>query len=91
MMRYEELEKVLLDQIEKLNQDDVMANPDESKALIERSRAMSDLTSAYVDIQRNRLEERRLTIEAVRLASNEGLGLRFERALGIEPPAAEVR
>ena len=40
-MNIEELEKTLLDQIEKLNQDDVMVSEKDNEQLIARSKAMS--------------------------------------------------
>lgn len=85
----EELEGVLLDQIEKLNQDDVMANPEEGKALIDRSKAMSDLTNSYIDIQRTKLDAQRVKIEAVKLASSSAYGLKYDKYLGIEDGTKE--
>ena len=67
-MRIEELENTLLDQIEKLNQDDVMASPEEADRLIARSKAMSELTNSYIDIQRTKIEAQRVKIEAVKVA-----------------------
>jgi len=80
----EELESVLLDQIEKLNQDDLMSNTDETKCLIDRSKAISDLTNSYIDIQRTKLDAQRVKIEAVRVATHEGYGLKYDKFLGIE-------
>lgn len=79
-----ELEDVLLDQIEKLNQDDIMSDKDELKALIDRSKAISDLTNSYIDIQRTKLEAQKVKIENVKVASHEAFGLKYDNYLGIE-------
>ena len=84
MNQISELEKVILDQIEKLNQDDVCATEDESRQLIERSKAISDLTNAFMKIQDTKLDEQRLKIEAVKVVSDKAFGLKFENYLGIE-------
>lgn len=49
-MKIDELEATLLDQIEKLNQDDVMTNSEEADRLIARSKVMSDLTGNIIEI-----------------------------------------
>lgn len=82
-MRIEELENVLLDQIEKLNQDDVMDKSDEADRLIARSKAMSELTNSYIDIQRTKIDAQRVKIEAVKVAQD-SCGLGYENYLGIE-------
>lgn len=80
-----ELETTLLDQIEKLNQDDVCnASKDELNSLIERSKAMSDLTKNYVELQKVKIDSKRVTIEAVKLACGDGNGYMYEKVLGIE-------
>lgn len=50
-----ELENVLLDQIEKLNDDSIMEEPEKAKVLIDRSRAISELSKNLVDLQQLKL------------------------------------
>ncbi|MBP3773438.1 MAG: hypothetical protein J6I53_12265 [Treponema sp.] len=47
-MSVKELEDVLLDQIEKLNDDSIMDDPEKAKILIDKSKSMTDLTNAYI-------------------------------------------
>lgn len=54
--RIGELEETLLDQIEKLNQDDILTEPDAAKALIERSKCMAALADSYVEVNRLKLD-----------------------------------
>lgn len=68
-MKIDELESTLLDQIEKLNQDDVMTNPEEADRLIARSKAMSDLTDNIIEIQKVKIDAQRVRIEAVKSCS----------------------
>ena len=70
-----ELENVLLDQIEKLNQDDLMADPEKAKILIAKSHAMSELSGQYISMQNTKLSiVRELNVN----------GTLYERYLGIE-------
>ena len=55
-MRTDELEKVLLDQIEKLNDDSVMDEPEKARILVERSRYMSDLANSFIELNRLKLD-----------------------------------
>ena len=73
--RHIELEKVLLDQIEKLNQDDLMADPESAKTLIDKSHAMSELAGQYITMQNTKL--------AIVKELNNG-GTIYEKFLGIE-------
>lgn len=82
-MKIDELETTLLDQIEKLNQDDVMTNPEEADRLIARSKAMSDLTDNIIEIQKVKIDAQRVRIEAVKVAQD-ACGLGYENYLGIE-------
>lgn len=82
-MRIDELEATLLDQIEKLNQDDIMDKPEEADRLIARSKAMSDLTDNIIEIQKVKIDAQRVKIEAVKVAQ-ESCGLGYENYLGIE-------
>lgn len=54
--RLQELENVLLDQIEKLNQDDIASDKEAAQVLIERSQAMSNLANSYISINRLKLD-----------------------------------
>lgn len=71
----EELEKVLLNQIEMLNEEGILDDPDEVKAAVEKSKAISSLVSNFTDIQR-------MKIEAVKVAI-QGDGL-YDKYIGIE-------
>ena len=51
-----ELESVLLDQIEKLNDDSISEDEEKAKILIERSKAISELTKSYVEVNRMKLD-----------------------------------
>lgn len=82
-MKIDELEATLLDQIEKLNQDDVMTSPEEADRLIARSKAMSDLTDNIIEIQKVKIDAQRVRIEAVKVAQD-ACGLGYENYLGIE-------
>ena len=82
-MKIDELESTLLDQIEKLNQDDVMTTPEEADRLIARSKAMSDLTGNIIEIQKVKIDAQRVRIEAVKVAQD-ACGLGYENYLGIE-------
>lgn len=82
-MKIDELETTLLDQIEKLNQDDVMTTPEEADRLIARSKAMSDLTDNIIEIQKVKIDAQRVRIEAVKVAQD-ACGLGYENYLGIE-------
>ena len=73
--RLQELENVLLDQIEKLNQDDIASDKEAAQVLIERSQAMSNLANSYISINR-------LKLDVVKELNNSG-GL-YENYLGIE-------
>lgn len=74
-MKIQELENCLLDQIEKLNDDSLASDADAAKAVIEKSRAMSDLTNSYIGVQRMKLDV------VKHLSANGGL---YEDYLGIE-------
>ena len=73
--RLQELENVLLDQIEKLNQDDIASDKEAAQVLIERSQAMSTLANSYISINR-------LKLDVVKELNNSG-GL-YENYFGIE-------
>lgn len=70
-----ELENVLLDQIEKLNDDSICEDMDQARIMVERSRAISELTKNFTELQRTKLD-------IVRHAEMNG-GL-YEKYLGIE-------
>ena len=73
--RLQELENVLLDQIEKLNQDDIASDKEGAQVLIERIQAMSTLANSYISINR-------LKLDVVKELNNSG-GL-YENYLGIK-------
>ena len=78
-MSVHELEETLLDQIEKLNDDTVLEEPERAKILIERSKSMTELTNAYIGVQRMKLD--------VVKELNKGGNL-YEGYLGIEAESA---
>lgn len=78
-MSVKELEDVLLDQIEKLNDDSIMDDPEKAKILIDKSKSMTDLTNAYIGVQRMKLD--------VVKELNKGGNL-YENYLGIESDSA---
>ena len=51
-MRIDELEKTLLDQIEKLNDDSLAEDVDKAKMMIEKSKVMSDLAGRVTERSR---------------------------------------
>ena len=71
-----ELENVLLDQIEKLNDDSIADNKEEVEKIIGRSKAISDLASNYINIQQ-------LKISAVLAVEKTGGMPVYEKFLGI--------
>ena len=79
-MKVQELENVLLDQIEKLNDDSLMDDPEKAKILIERSQSMANLTNAYIGVNRMKLD--------VVKELNKG-GTLYEKYLGIESDSAQ--
>ena len=54
--KIQELETTLLDQIEKLNDDTVLEDPEKAKTLCERSKCIADLTEAYIGVNRMKLD-----------------------------------
>lgn len=88
MNSIEELEKTLLDQIEKLSDDSIAPDSKEARVMIEKSKCMSDLAGNFVEIQKARNENARIRIEAVRTAHNVSVGdksdITMRRYLGIE-------
>lgn len=62
-MNYEELQTVLMDQIEMLNDNSIMEEEEKSRILVERSRAINDLTSRMLDINRLQLETSKHKLE----------------------------
>jgi hypothetical protein len=55
MTRLEELEKVLLNQIEMLDDETSFKDVEEAKLAVEKTRAISDLTANYIGIQQLKL------------------------------------
>ena len=81
--RLEELEKVILDQIEKLNDDSLFEDPAEAKIAIEKSRSIAELTGSLAELENLRIAENRLKLDAVKIAmSADGYG--YKKYLGIE-------
>lgn len=75
MTKVSELERTLLDQIEKLNDDSLFNNQEEAMLVIEKSKAISDLANTYVGIQGMKLSI------AKELKNNGGI---YEEYLGLE-------
>lgn len=85
----EELENTILSQIEALGDNDLLSDPEDAKQLIDRSRAMAELTNSYIEIQKTRLERQKVKVDAVRVMHAVTTGNRSEddkvqRFLGIE-------
>ena len=74
-LKIKELENVLLDQIEALSDMSINEKPEEAQQMIERSQAISNLTNAYIGVQRVKLD----VVKEV----NRG-GSLYETYLGIE-------
>lgn len=73
--KIKELENVLLDQIEKLNDDSLFEEEEKAKIMIEKSKAISELSKNFTEIQKMKLE-------VVRHAEN--TGNLYTKYLGIE-------
>lgn len=71
--KIEELENVLLDQIEKLNDDSLMSDPEQARIVVDKSRAISELSKNYSDIQRLKLEVVRTAMKDMSYAGYLGL------------------
>lgn len=85
----EELENTILSQIEALGDNDFLSDPEDAKQLIDRSRAMAELTNSYIEIQKTRLEGQKVKVDAVRVMHAVTTGNRSEddkvqRFLGIK-------
>lgn len=55
-MKLDELERTLLDQIEKLNDDSLVEDSEKAKIMIEKSRVMGELAERVTDMNRLRLD-----------------------------------
>lgn len=75
MKLMEELEKTLLDQIEKLNDDSLADDPDKARLQIDKSKAMSDLAGKTIELNRLKLD--------IYKEANANGGV-YEKFLGIE-------
>lgn len=73
-LKLSELETVLMDQIEKLNDDSIGEDMDATRLIVERSKGISELTKNVIEIQR-------LKLDFVKECSDNG-GL-YEKYLGI--------
>ena len=74
-MRIDELEKTLLDQIEKLNDDSLAEDFDNARIMIEKSKVMSDLAGRVTELNRLKFDFYK--------EANENGGI-YEKFLGIE-------
>lgn len=70
-----EMEKTLLDQIEKLNDDSIASDPEAAKVMIERSKAIGSLASQVTEINKLKLD--------IYKEANANGGI-YEKFLGIE-------
>ena len=89
MNKTEQLENYILDQIGMLNDMSIMSDQKKAKELIARSKAVSDLTNSYIDIQRTKLDEQKVKIEAVKVMHDTAVGFRgddekVQKYLGID-------
>ena len=76
-MNINELEKVLMDQIEKLNDDSIGEDAEQTRLIVDRSKAMSDLTNNIMAVNRFKLD-------VVKQLSESGTIPAYEKYLGIE-------
>lgn len=74
-MNLKELENVLLDQIEKLNDDSIAEEEEDTKMLVDRSRAISELAD-------NVLQLNRLKVDVVKISENSNGA--YNKYLGVE-------
>ena len=74
-MKMDELEAVLLDQIEKLNDDSLAEDVEKAQMMIEKSKAMSELAGRINDLNRLKLD--------VYKEANANGGV-YEKMLGID-------
>ena len=54
--RIKELEDTILNQIEALNDDSLSDDADKAQRMIDRSKAISELTNSFVSVQRMKLD-----------------------------------
>lgn len=54
--RFEELENVLLNQIELLNDESILTDKESATIAIEKSKAISDLTENFTELQKVKLD-----------------------------------
>lgn len=78
MTLMDELEKTLLDQIEKLNDDSLAEDPDKARLMIDKSKAMSELAGKAIEMNRLKLD--------IYKEANQNGGI-YEKLLGIEAGA----
>lgn len=71
----EEMEKTLLDQIEKLNDDSIASDPEQARVMIERSKAIGSLAGQVTEINKLKLD--------IYKEANANGGM-YEKFLGIE-------
>lgn len=75
LMKMDELEAVLLDQIEKLNDDSLAEDVEKAQMMIDKSKAISDLAARVNDLNRLKLD--------VYKEANANGGV-YEKLLGID-------
>lgn len=56
MTRFDELENVLLNQIEMLNDESILTDKESASIAIEKSKAISDLTGNFTELQKVKLD-----------------------------------
>lgn len=71
----EEMERTLLDQIEKLNDDSIASDPEQARLMIDRSKAIGGLAQQVTEINKLKLD--------VYKEANANGGI-YEKFLGIE-------
>lgn len=80
--KIQELENVLLDQIEKLSDDSLFENKESANVVLEKSKAISFLSSNFVELQQ-------LKLNIVKTVSN-SRNKSFNNFLGIEEKTEDV-
>ena len=71
MTMIEELENVLLNQIEMLNDESLNNTPEKAKIAVDKSKQISELANSYIGLKNFELSERRLQLDAVKIAMSD--------------------
>lgn len=87
MNYFDEIERTLVGEIEALADPAPDETPEARAAAVEKAHAISELTNSFIKLQDTRLDEMRLRIEAVKVATKDE-GYNYQKYLGIEEDSA---